>query len=222
MYNTCKEPIGIWALVFLIMKKIVKQSGKSSISVKDLDLKTPIKSFLQAMGEDIERKGLKQTPERFENALKAVLSGYDREFEDENKLFENIPQYKGMIFLKNIDFFSMCEHHLFPFYGYVHIAYVPSEEAYLGISKLARVVDIYAKRLQTQETLCVQIAKALMEHGKAKGVAILIESKHLCAVARGVEKKVAVMSTCGYYGTFENDLKFQKSFLELVRKRETV
>jgi GTP cyclohydrolase I len=205
------------------MKKVNKQQNTSSaISVKNLDLQTPIKHLLLAMGENVERDGIKQTPKRFEKAMKSILSGYDRTFEAENKVFDNTPHFKDMIIFKNIDFFSLCEHHLLPFFGFAHIAYIPSEKKYLGISKLARVVDIYARRLQTQEVLSSQIADALMAQGNAKGVAVLLESMHLCAVARGVEKKAAIMSTCGYYGTFESDQRLQRTFLELVRKRETV
>lgn len=205
------------------MKKDTRKEKRSSrISIKDLDLKTPIRNFLSSMGEDINRDGIKQTPERFEEALKLILSGYDRTFEDENKVFDNLPNYKDMIMFKNIDFFSMCEHHLLPFFGYAHIAYVPSEEKYLGISKLARAVDIYARRLQTQEILSSQIADALINEGGVKGVAVLLESRHLCAVARGVEKKTAIMSTCAFYGAFDNNKVLQKQFLELVRDREHV
>jgi GTP cyclohydrolase I len=192
------------------------------ISVKNLDLQTPIRNFLAAMGEDVNRSGLKNTPKRAEEAIKYILSGYDRDFAKEKQFFENYVQYKNVIIFKNIDFFSVCEHHLLPFFGYVHIGYIPSQDAYLGISKLARAVDIYARRLQNQEVLGFQIAEAIMNHGKAKGVAILIEARHLCTVARGVEKKVPVMTTCAYYGAFEDSETLQRQFMGLVKDREKV
>ena len=203
-------------------KKVENSRSNTKVSVKDLDLKTPIHNLFKGMGKDPDSSELKDTPKRFEQAIKYILSGYDRSFEDEVTSFDNSAQYKDIISLKNIDFFSLCEHHLLPFFGYAHIAYVPSKEGYLGISKLARVVDIYAKRLQTQEVLSSQIADALIKHGKVKGVAILIESRHLCAVARGVEKKATLMSTCAYYGAFETDKSLQQHFLELVRDREKI
>lgn len=194
-------------------------SKSSKISIKDSDLQTLVRNFFTSMGEDPKRNGIKDTPRRFETAMKHMLSGYDRKFEEESKLFENESKYKDIIILKNIDFLSLCEHHIIPFYGYAHIGYIPSEKAYLGISKLARAVDIYARRLQVQEKLGFQIAEALMKHGKAKGVAVLIEARHLCTVARGVEKNVPIMTTCAYYGSFENDQSLQQQFMELVRDR---
>lgn len=192
------------------------------ISVKDLDLQTPIRNFFKEMGEDPNRSEIKNTPTRFEEAVKSMLSGYDRDFEKENRFFENKPKYKDIIILKNIDFLSLCEHHIIPFYGYAHVAYIPSEKAYLGISKLARAVDIFARRLQTQENLGFQVADTLMKYGKAKGVAILIEARHLCTVARGVEKKVPIMTTCAFYGNFEKNHRLQQNFIELVRNRRKI
>lgn len=202
--------------------KQINEDSKSNISIKDVDLQTPIRALLKAMGEDPDRSGLKDTPKRAEKTIKFLLSGYDRKFEDESTSFDNHIEYKGIIFLKNIDFFSLCEHHLLPFFGYAHVAYIPSEKSYLGISKLARAVDIYARRLQNQEILSHQIASAILEHGMAKGVAVLIEARHLCTVARGVQKKAPLMATCAYYGTFENNANLQHDFLELLRNRDKV
>ena len=127
------------------MDKVKDSQLQSEITVKNLDLQTPIRNLLISMGEDPDREGLKDTPKRFEKTVKYLLSGYDRSFAEETTLFENYVQYKDIISLKNIDFFSLCEHHFLPFFGYVHVAYIPSKESYLGISKLARVVDIYAR-----------------------------------------------------------------------------
>lgn len=191
------------------------------VSVKDINLESAVRDFFQQIGENPGRDGIKETPRRFEQAIKYLLGGYDRSFEGENKLFENLSNYQDIIIQKNIDFFSMCEHHLLPFFGYAHIGYIPGEKV-LGISKLARAVDIYARRLQDQETLGFQIANAIMEHGKAKGVAVLLEARHFCNIARGVEKKMSVMTTCAYYGAFKGNLQLQQNFMELIRDREKI
>lgn len=204
--------------------KTVSKSNEKlppKISIKDLDLQSPVRSFFEQIGENSNRDGIKDTPRRFEEAVKHLLGGYDRCFEEENKLFDNLSNYQGIIILKNIDFFSMCEHHLLPFFGHAHIGYIPGEKV-LGISKLARAVDIYARRLQDQETLGFQVAEAIMQCGNAKGVAILIEARHLCNIARGVEKKISVMTTCAYYGIFKDDFRLQQNFLELIRNRERI
>lgn len=204
------------------MNYYTKDPASNTVSIKDLDLESSIKHFLTAIGEDISRPDIADTPKRFEKAFKYLLNGYDRSFKEENRLFDNKVKFQGLVFFKNIEFFSLCEHHLLPFFGYAHIGYVPSENHYMGISKLARAVDIYAKRLQNQEVLSSQIANALMEHGKAKGVAILIESKHFCTIARGIEKIASVMTTCNFYGSLETNEKLQSQFLELVRDRNKV
>ncbi len=191
------------------------------VSVKNINLQSSVRDFLQQIGENPERDGIKETPRRFEEAVKYLLGGYDRSFEGENKLFENLSNYEDIIILKNIDFFSVCEHHLLPFFGHAHIGYIPGEKV-LGISKLARAVDIYARRLQDQETLGFQIADAIMKHGKAKGVAVLLEARHFCNIARGVEKKMSVMVTCAYYGTFKDNPRLQQNFMELIKDREKI
>jgi GTP cyclohydrolase IA len=216
------SPKATFLLSMHSQKKSIEKLSKPLISVKDVDLQTPIRKLLEEMGENPERSGLKDTPKRFEQTFKSLLSGYDRKFEEESTSFENHVQYNGIIVLKNIDFFSLCEHHLLPFFGYAHVAYIPSEESYLGISKLARAVDIYAKRLQNQEILGHQVAEAIMEHGLARGVAVVIEARHLCTVARGVQKKAPIMTTCAYHGIFKDDRDLQRDFLELIRDREKV
>lgn len=191
------------------------------LSSQNLQLQDAVKQFFIQLGENPDRDGIKETPKRFEAAIKYMLGGYDRSFEGENKLFDNLTNYKDIIILKNIDFFSMCEHHLLPFYGYAHIGYIPSKKV-LGISKLARAVDIYSRRLQDQETLGTQIADTIMIHGKAQGVAVLIEGRHLCNASRGVEKNHSVMITNKYTGVFEDNLDLQNKFLELVRERKFI
>lgn len=204
------------------MKKYKRRDHKSRIlSAQNLLLQDAIRQFLIQLGENPNRDGVKETPKRFEAAIKYMLGGYDRSFEGENKLFDNLTKYKDIIILKNINFFSMCEHHLLPFYGYAHVGYIPGKSV-LGISKLARAVDIYSRRLQDQETLGYQVAEAIMKNGKAKGVAVLIEGRHLCNAARGVEKNHSIMVTNLYMGKFENDTNLQNKFLELVRERKSI
>lgn len=198
-----------------------KTSVKKELSVKNLHVQEAIKNFFLQIGEDLNRDGIKETPKRFEEAIKYLLGGYERDFKKENKLFTNATNYNDIIILKNIDFFSLCEHHLLPFFGHANVGYVPGKKV-LGISKLARAVDIYARRLQDQESLGAQIAESIMEHGEAKGVAVFIEAKHLCNAARGTEKKLSIMATCVYYGVFKKDYRLQQNFLELVRDREKI
>jgi len=193
----------------------------TKLSVKNLCLQSAVRSFFKQIGENPDRDGIKETPKRFEVAVKYLLGGYDRSLEQENKLFDNLADYKDIIILKNIDFFSFCEHHLLPFYGYAHIGYIPGNKV-LGISKLARAVDIYSRRLQDQENLGRQIATEILKIGKAKGVAILIEGRHLCNAARGVEKKHSIMTTNMYLGDFDNNINLQNKFLELIRERNTI
>lgn len=194
------------------------KSRQKKISSSNLKLQDSVVRFLRQLGEDPDRDGLKETPERCETAYKYLLSGYDRSLEEENKLFDNLKNYKDIITLKNIDFFSLCEHHLLPFFGYAHIGYIPGKKV-LGISKLSRAVDIYSRRLQDQETLSSQIGEALLTLGKAKGVAVLMEGQHFCNIARGVEKKMSVMTTLTYHGVFKENKNYQKRFDRLVADR---
>jgi GTP cyclohydrolase I len=205
------------------MRKLTKQAQKPTqrLSSQNLHLQDAVRQFFIQLGENPDRDGIKETPKRFEAAIKYLLGGYDRSFEDENKLFDNLTKYKDVIILKNIDFFSMCEHHLLPFYGYAHVGYIPGERV-LGISKLAKVVDIYSRRLQDQETLGSQIASAIMKVGSARGVAVLIEGRHLCNAARGVEKNHSIMVTNTYLGEFEGNISLQNKFLELIRERKSI
>jgi len=205
------------------MKRLTKQvqNPTQRLSSQNLQLQDAVRQFFIQLGENPDRDGIKETPKRFETAIKYLLGGYDRSFENENKLFDNLTNYKDIIILKNINFFSMCEHHLLPFYGYAHVGYIPGKRV-LGISKLARAVDIYSRRLQDQETLGNQVAEAVMKTGKAKGVAVLIEGRHLCNAARGVEKNHSIMVTSIYSGKFETDINLQNKFLELIRERKSI
>lgn len=197
------------------------RSAMNNLTSKNLNIQKAVVDFFVQLGDDPNRDGIRETPKRHEEAMKYLLGGYERSFEQENKLFENLTKYKDIIVLKNIDFFSTCEHHLLPFFGYAHVGYVPGKRV-LGISKLARAVDIYARRLQDQESLGSQVANVLMTTGEAEGVAILIEGRHLCNAARGVEKTLSIMTTCVFRGSFENNIKLQDKFLDIVRIRKSL
>ena len=174
-----------------------------------------VHDLLIELGEDIGREGLAHTPERVARACKDLFSGYTqnprdfvREFASEN--------YDEMIICKDIDFFSTCEHHLMPFFGKVHIGYIPGSTI-LGISKLPRIVDMFARRLQNQERLTMQVGNTLNELLKPHGVGVVIEARHLCMMARGVEKQNTVMTTSSFTGCFRNQDKTRNEFLRLIR-----
>jgi GTP cyclohydrolase IA len=192
----------------------------NKVTAKNIQLKEPIKQFLQSLGEDLSREGIKETPQRVENSFKYLLSGYDRSFKEENKLFTNT-EYTDPVILKDIDFYSLCEHHLLPFYGYAHIAYIPGGKI-MGISKLARVVEIYARRLQDQERMGTQIANELMEVEDVKGVAVLLEARHFCNAVRGVEKKESIMSTLVFRGDYKATPELRDRFMQFVSTRKCI
>lgn len=174
-----------------------------------------IKSILSALGEDPEREGLKNTPLRVAKSLRYLTSGA-RESLDillNGAVFNSTME--EMILVKDIELYSLCEHHLLPFIGVCHIAYIPNGKI-IGLSKIPRIINFYARRLQIQENLTRQIADTLMKVLDAKGVAIIIEAKHLCMMMRGVEKQKASMKTSVMLGLFREDLRTRSEFLSLV------
>ena len=162
-----------------------------------------VRSMLPLMGEDPEREGLKETPMRMAKAWKFLTSGYDQDPAVVMKQFDS-DGYNQLILLKDIEVYSLCEHHGLPFWGRAHVAYIPNGKV-LGVSKMARVVDIFAKRLQIQERLCEQVAQSIMEHLKPTGAACIIEAAHLCMQMRGVEKQHSKMITSSLKGIFLED-----------------
>lgn len=174
-------------------------------------------SLLQEVGEDPEREGLLKTPHRAAEALKFVTSGYNSSLEDvvNEAIFHEASD--DMVIVRDIEFFSMCEHHLFPFYGHVNIAYIPDGKI-IGLSKLARITDMFARRLQVQERMTSQIAEAIQEVLTPKGVAVVVEGKHLCMMARGVEKQCSEMITSHVLGVFRSDRATRAEFLQLVAR----
>ena len=172
--------------------------------------------MLELIGEDPERGGLQRTPERFEKALRYLTSGYQ---EDPDKVLNGAyfdVAYDEMILVKDIELFSLCEHHLLPFFGRCHIAYLPNKKV-VGLSKLPRLVNIFARRLQIQERLTSQIAEVLMEKLEPLGVGVVIEARHMCMIMRGVEKQHSSAVTSAMLGSFRDNLQTRQEFLSLIR-----
>jgi len=175
-----------------------------------------IREVLAGIGEDPDREGLQKTPERVEKALKFLTRGYTQ---DPKSLLNNAlftVSYDEMVIIKDIDVFSLCEHHLLPFYGKAHVAYLPNGKV-IGLSKIPRLVDMFARRLQVQERLTVQIAEAIQEHVQPRGVGVVIEAMHFCMMMRGVEKQNSVAVTSCMLGVFREQLMTREEFLSLAR-----
>jgi len=182
-------------------------------------LESVIDRMLRELGEDPGRDGLARTPSRVARSLRYLTSGYRQDLDKilNGALFP--VAYDEMVIVKDIEVFSLCEHHLLPFFGRCHVAYIPNQKV-IGLSKIPRVVDVFAKRLQIQERLTVQIAEALMERIKPQGVGVIIEAKHLCMIMRGVEKQNSVAVTSHMMGVFRDCELTRAEFLRLVRERQ--
>lgn len=174
--------------------------------------------IIEALGEDLHRDGLKDTPKRASEAMKFLTHGYQQSVEDivNGALFET--DNSEMIIVKDIELYSLCEHHLLPFIGKCHVAYLPKGKI-IGLSKIARIVDMFGRRLQVQEKLTKQIAETMMNITDAWGVGVIVEAKHLCMMMRGVEKQNSVMTTSVMLGTFREDTRTRSEFLSLVTTR---
>lgn len=178
-------------------------------------MQTHIKAILKLLGEDPEREGLKKTPERVAKSLCYLTSGTQQSLETLiNDAFFSSTMTE-MILIKDIELYSLCEHHLLPFFGHCHIAYIPDGKI-IGLSKIPRLVDFYARRLQIQENLTCQIADSLMSLLNAKGVAVVIEAKHLCMMMRGIEKQNTSLKTSVMLGVFRDDMKTRAELLSLL------
>jgi GTP cyclohydrolase IA len=182
--------------------------------MKNPNIEKEVKSILVKIGEDPNRPGLKETPKRVAKAFEFFCKGYQQNPEDVIKTFpaKDIDQ---MIVVKNIDFYSKCEHHLETFYGQVHIGYLPKNRV-MGVSKFARLVEIYSRRLQIQERMTEQIADAIMKYLKPQGVAVVVEGIHLCMRSRGIEKQNTKMITSIVRGKFRNQPQTKEEFLKLI------
>ena len=174
-------------------------------------------SILKEIGEDPERDGLKSTPKRAANAMRFLTQGYDADIDEivNGALFSS--DSDEMVIVKDIELYSMCEHHILPFIGKCHVAYLPRGKV-IGLSKIARLVDIFARRLQIQENLTKEIADCILKKTDASGAAVIIEAKHMCMMMRGVEKQNSVMTTSCMLGAFRNTASTRNEFLSLIRK----
>lgn len=175
-----------------------------------------IRQLLRAVGEDLECEGLKDTPSRVARAYTEILGGYSRSLKNEITVFENTHGYDDIIYSGNIQFFSTCEHHLLPFYGAAHVAYVPGSKI-IGLSKLARAVDIFSRRLQDQERITMQVADELDNLLRPKGVAVFLEGQHFCNMARGVKQCDSNMKTMTFRGVFKDDQTLRDRFMQMTR-----
>jgi len=198
--------------------KLVKNNNEEQKTkiVSDRDAEDAFKTILQWIGEDPQREGLLETPKRVVKAFKEYFKGYK---EDPNlvldKTFGDVEGYDDMVVQKNISVQSHCEHHMAPIIGKAHVAYIPRDRV-VGLSKLARVVEVFSKRLQTQERLTMQIANTLMKSLNAKGVAVTIDSTHQCMTMRGIKKEQASTVTNYYLGQFKEDLSYQNRYLRFI------
>ena len=188
-------------------------AGAGDETIADL-----VRKMIVKLGEDPDREGLRKTPERFEKALRFLTSGYQ---ENVDQLLNGATfsvAYDEMVIVKDIEFFSMCEHHLLPFFGKVHIAYLPNKKV-IGLSKVARLVNMFARRMQIQERLTSQIAQALEDKIEPQGVGVIVEARHLCMQMRGVEKQHSKAVTSAMLGAFRHNKQTRDEFLALARRR---
>src|SRR5256712_12660074 len=175
-----------------------------------------VAELLKELGEDVQREGLDKTPERVEKALRYFTSGYGQDVKDVLNGAMFVEEYDEMVIVKDIDFFSLCEHHLIPFFGRCHVAYMPNRKI-VGLSKIPRLVEMFARRLQVQERLTTQIAATLEEMLQPKGVAVVAEAIHLCMMMRGVAQQNSSAVTSSMRGEFEGDPKTRAEFMQLIR-----
>ena len=191
---------------------------KDNSIITDKDAEDAIKTILKWIGEEPSREGLLETPKRVTKAFKEYFKGYKEDpYKILEKTFGDVDGYDDMVVQKNISVQSHCEHHMAPIIGTAHVAYIPRHRV-VGLSKLARVVEVFSKRLQTQERLTTQIAKTLMETLDAKGVAVTIDSTHQCMTMRGIKKEQATTVTNFYLGLFKEDLSYQNRYLRFISK----
>ena len=198
--------------------KLVKDidNNQNSKKISDKEAEEAFKTILAWMGEDPSREGLLETPKRVVKAFKEYFKGYKEDpIQVLDKTFGDVDGYDDMVIQKNISVQSHCEHHMAPIIGKAHVAYIPNERV-VGLSKLARVVEVFSKRLQTQERLTMQIANTLMGALDAKGVAVTIDSTHQCMTMRGIKKEQATTVTNYYLGQFKEDLSYQNRYLMLI------
>lgn len=184
--------------------------------MREFRMQEEIRNILLAIGEDPAREGLRDTPKRVEKSLQFLTRGYRQSLEEvvNGALFD--AESDDMVIVRDIEFFSMCEHHMLPFFGKCHVGYIPKGKI-IGVSKVARIVDMFARRLQVQERLTKQVSEALMKILGAEGVGVVVEAQHLCMQMRGVEKQHSVMTTSSMVGSFRRELATRNEFTRLIR-----
>ncbi len=176
---------------------------------------TLVAELLKQIGEDPDREGLRRTPHRVAKALKFLTSGYEKDIQKVLNGAVFTEKYSEMVIVKDIDFFSMCEHHMLPFYGKAHVAYIPNGKI-VGLSKVPRIVDVFSRRLQVQERLTQQIAGTLFDALNPDGVGVVVEAHHMCMMMRGVEKQNSIATTSAMLGVFRDDVRTRHEFLTLI------
>ena len=200
------------------MKLVKNENQKKLETISDKEAEEAFVKILQWIGEDPSREGLLETPKRVTKAFKEYFKGYKEDPKEIlSKTFGDVNGYDDMVIQKNISVQSHCEHHMAPIIGVAHVAYIPKERV-VGLSKLARVVEVFSKRLQTQERLTMQIASTIMDSLDAKGVAVSIDSTHQCMTMRGIKKEQATTVTNYYLGKFKEDLSYQNRYLRFIAK----
>ena len=200
-----------------LVKNIDKNSSKKS-EVSDKQAEEAFKTILRWIGEDPNREGLVETPRRVIKAFREYFKGYHQDAHaDLSKTFGDVEGYDDMVVEKNITLESHCEHHMAPIIGVAHVAYIPNKKV-VGLSKLARTVEVFSKRLQTQERLTMQVAKTLMNALEAKGVAVTVDAAHQCMTMRGIKKEKATTVTNYFLGSFREDLSIQNRYLRYIAK----
>ena len=198
--------------------KDIEKDPKHSNEISEKEAEEAFTKIIKWIGEDPSREGLKSTPKRLVKAYKEYFKGYSEDpAKILDKTFGDVQGYDDMVIQKNISVQSHCEHHLAPIIGVAHLAYIPNQKV-VGLSKLARVVEVFSKRLQTQERLTMQIANVLMEALDAKGVAVSIDATHQCMTMRGIKKEQATTVTNFYLGKFKEDLSYQNRYLRFISK----
>ena len=204
------------ALEILAGGRYLQEDAVTDGSERDPELEAGVRKVLQLLGENPGRDGLLDTPKRVSKALHFLTSGYELNVSDvvRDALFDE--HCEEMVIVKDVEFYSLCEHHILPFYGRAHIGYLPKERV-IGLSKIARVVDVFARRLQVQERLTTQIASGLLEVLDAHGVAVVLEASHFCMIMRGVQKQNSKTVTSSMLGAFRDDSRSRAEFMELIR-----
>jgi GTP cyclohydrolase I len=206
------------AIIKVLQSAAAKQDNNRRPTQEEAE--AAVRTLLLWAGDNPDREGLLDTPQRVANTYKELFSGYAQDPADVlGRTFEEVSGYEDMILIQDIPFFSHCEHHMVPIIGKAHVAYLPDGEKVVGLSKIARVVDMFAHRLQTQESMTAQIANAIQESLRPRGVAVMIEAEHMCMAMRGIRKAGSTTTTTTFTGSFKTEINEQVRFMTLVRGR---